>query len=212
MKRIIVITFIIFTFVCKVQSQETLDILLTKYYNLAKTSQDSNLYKEKFFEIFPDNFQLFDSIYGYKDIGIDSTYYSPLYSESLDHIIFFFDIYNIINKSIFIKKVINISLNGHWEVDAINIFQDNLQSLFMDDTKHFLKVLATYKDTEIKSFWNFFFASNNHCGHSYVGELHQKVYKKIKMLNYNHILTLMEEQWQYDYNEYLNLEDETKDN
>ncbi len=200
MKRII-ITLIIFIFVFKVQSQTALDSLLVEYYNLATTSKDSNLYKEKYFEIFPDSFQLFDSIYGYHEIG-DSLYLHPLYEVSSEHIDFFFTLSNLIDKNRFIKKAINISLNGYYKVDAINILKNNLEEFLLNNTALFLKELESYTDSEIKSFWHFFF-DVLYYDHPYCIERHKKTYKKIKVLNYNRILTLMEEQYQYDYKKYL---------
>jgi len=199
MKRIIVIL-IVFVFAYKAQSQVALDSLLVKYYDLATTSKDNNLYTEKFFEIFPDNFQLFDSIYGWHEIG-DSLYLHPLYFEAGEHIDFFFDLFNTMDKSGFVKKVINISLNGHYAVDAVNIFKHLMTELLLNNTEQFLKELALYTDTEIKSFWHFFF-DNLIFDHPYCLKKHVEVYEKVKRVN-RRILILMQEQYCDDFNEYL---------
>ncbi len=203
MKKIVIIIFIILTLVCKIQSQIIpLDSVLVKYYSLAINSKDSNLYKEKFFENYPGNFQLFNSIYGYKYIDSDSIYYSPLYGVSMDHIKLFFNLSSIVDKDIFIKKIINISLGGYYEVDAVSIFQQELQKLFLSDTELFLKVLELYTDIEIKSFWHFFF-DNNIFDHPFCIKIYSEVYEKIEMLNFNRILNLMKEQYEYDFNTYI---------
>jgi hypothetical protein len=224
MKRII-IAFILFIFAFKAQSQIALDSLLVEYYNLATTSKDSNLYKNKFFEIFPDNFQLFNSIYGYKDIYSDSAYLAPLYDVSIEHIELFFTLSNTINKSNFIKKVINISLDGYWNADAVNYFQDEMQDFFLPNTEQFLKllksytadeveesflnnvdqflkVLESYTDIEIKSFWHFFF-DGIIFDNDYNIRMYGRVYRRINELNYTRILTLLREQFQYDLHEYI---------
>lgn len=191
MKRIVVIfCTLIVTF--NVMSQHRLDSLLVEYYNLSISSKNSNLYKESFFRIFPDNFQLFDSIYGYKIINEDSMYFSPLYSVSCEHIDRFYSTIDVVNKTHFYKKIINISQNGYWASDAVNCFQNNLRELLLNNTGDFIKELEFYSDIEIKNFWHFFFV-NNIPNHPYIIELYKEVHKKIKLLGYNHILSLMEE-------------------
>ncbi|MDR1346720.1 MAG: hypothetical protein LBK03_08495 [Bacteroidales bacterium] len=201
MKRII-IAFPILIFAFKAQSQVTLDSLLVKYYNLATTSKDSNFYKEKFFEVFPDNFQLFDSIYGFTKISIDSTYFSPLYFVSHEHILLFFDVLNLMDKNAFVKKVINISLNGYWNADAVGIFQDEMQKFILNNIEQFLRVLEHYTDIEIKNFWHFFFDSNIF-DNNYNIRMYGKVYRNIRELNYTRILILLREQFQYDFHQYI---------
>ena len=190
-----------FTFSVKAQEQLALDSLLSEYYHLATTSQDSTLYKEKFFEAFPNNFQLFDSVYGWHEIG-DSLYINLLYDESLYHIDFFFELFNTIDKNVFVTKVINISLNGYSAVDAVNIFQHRMTKLFLNNTELFLSVLESYIDIEIKSFWHFFF-DNCVFGHVALLKEYKKVYEEVKALSYDRILILMEEQYTHDYTEGL---------
>ena len=206
MKKIVIV-FTIFIFTCKAQSQVTLDSLLVEYYNLATTSKDSNQYKEKFFEIFPDNFQLFDSIYGWHEIG-DSLYLHPLYDTY--HIDFFFNLFNTIDKSTFVQKLINISLNGRNAVDAVNIFHYLMTEFLLNNTELFLKELELYSDIEIKSFWHFFF-DNLIFDHPYCLEEHKKVYEKIRVLN-RRILVLMQEQYCLDFMEYLKSEHDWDNN
>jgi len=202
-KAITIIAFIVLAYACKAQSQVALDSLLAKYCYLATTSKDNSLYKKRFFELFPNNFQLFNSIYGYTEMDDGYASFSPLYSDPCDHIGLFFSTINVVDRTLFYKKIIDISQNGHWAADAIACFQENLHKLLLNNTKQFLQILETYTDAKIKSFWQFFFA-NNIFNHPFNVEMYERVHEKIKALNHTRILTLVEEQWAYDYNKYIN--------
>jgi hypothetical protein len=201
-KAVTIIVFIIFAFVCKSQNEVTLDSLIVKYYHLANTSKDSNLYKEKFFKIFPDNFQLFDSIYGYTELDNGDAFFSPLYSVSCEHIDRFYATIDVVDATVFYKKIINISQNGHWESDGVNCFNHSLRELLLNNTEHFLKILGSYTDIKIKSFWHFFYIAIYY-DHPLEIKFQKEVFEKIKKLKEKRILTLMKEQYEHDYNEYL---------
>lgn len=179
-------------------NKKELDSLLVEYYNLSISSKDSNTYKVIFFKIFPDTFHLFDSIYSWHEID-DSLYLHPLYNVAMEHIQLFFSLKDLVNKDVFIRKVIKISLCGENKVDAINIFQYNLQMLFLDNTIEFLEELQKFSDIEVKSFWHFFF-DNNIFDHPYCVEKYKEVHKKIKLLGNKRMLNLMEEQYKDDNN------------
>ncbi|HNY62619.1 MAG TPA: hypothetical protein PLH70_02510 [Bacteroidales bacterium] len=201
MKRIVILfLMLISTYI--VMSQNRLDSLLVEYYSLSENSKDSNQYKASFFQVFPDNFQLFNSTYGYKEINEDSTYYSPLYSVSSEHIDRFYSTIDVVDKTDFYKKIINISQNSYWAADAVNYFQYKLQELFLNNTEDFLKILEGYSDIEIKTFWHFFF-DGIIVDHPDNISMYGKVYRKVNELHYNHILTLLREQFQYDLHEYI---------
>jgi hypothetical protein len=106
------------------------------------------------------------------------------------------------DKNVFIKKVINISLNGYWNADAVSIFQDEMQKSILNNIEQFLKALEHYTDSEIKSFWHFFFDSNIF-DNNYNIRMYGKVYRNIRELNYTRILILLREQFQYDFHQYI---------
>lgn len=200
--RRIVILFLVLISTYNVMSQYRLDSLLVEYYSLSIKSKDSNLYKASFFQIFPDDFQLFNSIYGYKEINKDFTFYSSLYSVSCVHIDRFYSTIDVVDKTHFYKKIINISQNSYWAADAVNYFKHKLHELFLNNTEDFLKVLECYSDIEIKSFWHFFF-DNNIFDHPYNIHRYGKIYRQIYDLNHARILTLLQEQFQYDFHQYI---------
>jgi len=196
---VIISLFLMFSNRNYAQCDANLISLLKEYYSLATTSADRNLYKGRFFEIFPNNFQLLDSLYGWDET---KDFPRPLYSEATSHIDLFFDTFGIVDKDTFVKKVINISINGRHSADAINWFQQNLRGFFSNNTELFLKTLESYTDIKIKSFWHFFF-DNFAFGHFVSLENYKEVYERIKQLNFERILTLMQEQYTHDYNESL---------
>jgi len=112
---------------------------------------------DSFFCFFPDNFPLFVEIYGYKEISTDSTLYGQLYNDSYSHIKLFFKSNDVIEDSLFIKKIIDISINGFWESDAVAIFKSEIVDLISKNNKSFYSVLKNYKVKDIKSFWKFYF-------------------------------------------------------
>jgi hypothetical protein len=184
---------------------------LIKYYNLSTNYPDSSTYKESFYNAFPNDFNTFIDVYGYKEFINDKGEWddslSLLYDVSTEHINLFFSLYDLIDKSKFYKKLINISLNGYWEADGVNVFQGYLNKFFMTNIEGFLTELETYDDYDIKSFWHFFFAALYY-DHPYWVKFHQEVYDKIKPFNTYRLLDLMEEQYQKDYK--INVEEQNK--
>jgi hypothetical protein len=129
---------------------------LVKLYEKIKDSKDSDSILEQkiaFLKLFPHSFLLFDSIYGYDDEKGPQL----LYYKAEDHILnLFFDLDNI-NEYAFIKKVVDISLNGQWDADAISYFQMGLQESLLEKPYAYYKILNSYSEEEIASFWYFFF-------------------------------------------------------
>ena len=183
MKNFSFLILFIFTLCHSIFSQNLVEKIngLRNYYNLSM-SDTSVCNKILFFNIFPNNFSEFHTIYGYND-SFDSIEYSPLYLEAAEHICFFCTLSNIIPLKQYYRKMIDIAINGHWQADAISNFQSCLfdHVLLESDTVIFyynsanhdsiiyfinpaqevsetlLSVLETYKDEDIASFWHFYF-------------------------------------------------------
>ena len=62
-----------------------------------------------------------------------------------------------IKKEVIIKKLLSISLNGNWEPDAISLFQKSVQLQFASEVILACKALKSHSDSEILSFWYFYF-------------------------------------------------------
>lgn len=152
------------------QTIETKKELIIQYYSLCKsdTSTENKLY---FFRTFPDNFADFRSIYGYSGtVGTETFVLAPLYEEALEHICFFCNLCGSIAPAQYYKKMINITVNGYWQADAVNYFRSCLMAhlLSAPDTfflkpesyhssEIFLSILETYPQNIQLSFWTFFF-------------------------------------------------------
>jgi hypothetical protein len=177
--------------------------MLANLYEQAIVPTDS-IFKKKFFNCFPNDFSLFNSLYGWYEKG-DTLYVQPLYDDAINHINLFCELYNYIASKDYYKKCIDISLDGHWSADAVNYFQTCVQNHITNNTLSFLEVLDTYNDIDIKKFWHFVF-DTSYYNHPSAKSIHQIVYNKVKILN-PRILVLMEEQYNQDYETYLEKED-----
>lgn len=182
-----------------VYSQDTIQktvLSLVQYYDKA-ISDDGEVSKQLFFDVFPDNFQIFNSIYGWNNQRNVPQY---LYDSAYNHIIFFCKLSNNIPTELYYKKMINICLNAHWEADAINYFQNCMQTQFLTNIDTFLSVLGLYDDPSIKKFWHFFFDSP-YFDHPFQLALYDKVHTTI--MQNERIFLLMQEQYSYDKQKYL---------
>jgi hypothetical protein len=108
--------------------------------------------KQQFFYSFPSNFKDLNRLYGYNE-----PQKGPLYDDALNHIAFFFRKPEVIKDTIFYKKIIGISIGGHWEGDAINYFQRELRDKVLAKPNLVLYLLKGKQDKQILSFWRFYF-------------------------------------------------------
>ncbi len=119
----------------------------------AKDAKLKENYQKLFFQFFPNSFALIDSLYGYDE----KTGPSLLYNEGVNHIIKTFFKLDNISAVVFANRVIEISIDGTWEADAINYFQFGLRNNTRADTELYCRLLSGYSDDEIYSFWHFYF-------------------------------------------------------
>jgi hypothetical protein len=125
---------------------------LSWYFEKAVELKDDSKYSKLFFYTFPRTFNEFNALYGYSD----SKGPMPLYEKYEEHVSFFCDL-NALNKEKFASKLIVISLNGHWEADAISMLQHCALSFTKENINLIVKELDHYKSEEIASFWYFLF-------------------------------------------------------
>ncbi|MBU2558914.1 MAG: hypothetical protein KJ578_14145 [Bacteroidetes bacterium] len=122
-----------------------------------------NQLEEDFFSLFPKTFEELVSCYGYTDIplsdtvGLKSTvHFSPLYYQAEAHIDIYYSLKNISTKRL-IHRIVDISMNGHWQADAVNIFKHGYRTILKNNLEEFLIYLASFEYSEIESFWYFYF-------------------------------------------------------
>lgn len=130
------------------------------YDNLLKNKSSSNA-QLMYFEEFPNNFYEFNLIFGYNH---ENTYeidkVGCLYNESLNYIQTFFDL-NFVGKEKFIKKIINISIDGKWYADGVNHFKRELKFYFKKNIDLFCELLLQENEKDIESFFYFYFDGPN---------------------------------------------------
>nr|WP_231403006.1 hypothetical protein [Hymenobacter guriensis] len=123
------------------------------YRKLHLDSQANNYrYEKAFFSCFPNSFASFNKLFGYDD----KTGPAPLYATSMEYIARFFALRHIPLQQK-IAKVLAISLHGTWDSDGVGEFQRSMQKYFLQHPTLFLQALKQHKDTDVKSFWNFYF-------------------------------------------------------
>lgn len=158
---IIAILFICFSNKCSSQSKVIVETKtdsitikgekLKEFYAKSFDRIDKMDYEILFFEEFPDNFSDFEKLYGYNDSleGI-------LYENALKHIQLLDEI-NCILDSVYFKKLISISINGHWAADGVNYFQKLLRDHIEKKPMVLFEILETLPRENVLSFWIFYF-------------------------------------------------------
>lgn len=115
----------------------------------------SNKNENAFLENFPNSFTDFKSTFGWND-KLDKP--NVLYDSANEYIDYYFKLVSVVKNKIFKSKVINISINGKWEADAVGYFQDKIHNLIEND-KDFVLMLNDLNQKDINSFWSFYFDS-----------------------------------------------------
>ncbi len=146
---------------------------LKEYYPKSINNSDSLKYQRLFFDSFPNNFSDFKAIYDHP------------WSLDTGQIFFFFELENVPERELY-QKIINISIGGRWNADAVNFFQSGLRDKVFANPKLTFDLLKNKPDAEIKSFFFFFYHSIHPLYKKIPGEL-------TKMKSYNgRIYRLME--------------------
>lgn len=104
-------------------------------------------YEHDFFNLFPKSYKELNERYGYNNLISESEEW--LFSTK--HITQFFELECISIDSL-IPRMINCSINGHWEEEGISMFHHYLNIYFDKKMDSFISLLENYKDEQIKSF------------------------------------------------------------
>lgn len=124
---------------------------LRDYYNRAQGT-DSIKYQRLFLSSFPDNFSLFNSLYGYSE----EKGAMPLNDVYENHIKFLCRLNSIGNEE-FLNKLVKLGIDGRWDADAVNLLQDCILNHIKENLSLAVTLLQQYKDKEVKKFWFFLF-------------------------------------------------------
>jgi len=172
------------------QNLDSLAIQISNAYNKAYSS-DSLKYKQDFFNIFPDNFQLFNALYGWNH---DKEKPRIMYFLSDEHISFFCTLDEIIPIEQFSHKIIKLSLNGYWDADAINYLQHCINDFVSSNLQLFIDILSQYSEEDMIKFWTFFY-DTLYPDHPYLIKFHTDISDKIKKVNFQ-MYQIMEKGWE----------------
>lgn len=134
--------------------------------------------KKTFFYSFPKTYQEFQKVYGYDDVKGEA----PFYSNSEEHLVFFFETSLALKKEVFIDRLISISKDGKWDADSVNSFQDKMRKYFFANSDLFLKLLKNKNENEIKGFW-YFFSDEPHFNNEVLKRILKILEKETQMKN-----------------------------
>lgn len=119
--------------------------------------KDTAYYQRLFFKALPSKFKTFDKYYGWDDrnhIGRPLTDIQPMYFER----IFSSTAYS---RADIAKKIVSISINGVYGVQAIGAFQRVAIQFAANHTADFLRALQVHSTEQIVSVWKFYFDNPN---------------------------------------------------
>jgi hypothetical protein len=145
--------------------------------DLLKKAYESHDYNT-FFELFPNTYNELIKFYGYNDnLGA-----KPLYQLYENHIDYFFQNDKTVRTEILAEKAYLITIDGTWEADAVNLFQDNLYDMIINNPDIFVKILTNKSESESRKFWHFIFdGSTKH--DLQIKEMFNSAYEKIKSID-----------------------------
>lgn len=156
LKKLIYLLLLLYTTVANAQvnnlnnKSKQLKIFFDK--GFVNKGKDSSTYQKLFFNAFPANFSLLNTLYGYDDKK------GPGYlsTNALEHIDKLFTV-KAVSSEEKAKKFVRIAINGTWDSDGINFFQNNLQRFVVNNFAPFLSELNKHTDSEVESVWKFYF-------------------------------------------------------
>lgn len=121
----------------------------------ASSKDVSNIYKQQFFDCFPNTFKQLDELYGDHE-GADHKP-APLNDQAEKHIADLFNNLDDINDTLYYRKIVSIAVGGHWDADAVNFFQHGLRSRVLGNMALTVHILKGLSNDKIQSFWYFYF-------------------------------------------------------
>ncbi|WP_299125902.1 hypothetical protein [uncultured Winogradskyella sp.] len=99
-----------------------------------------------FLKQFPKNFKQYNDYFGWDNVNEAP---QKLYTEAEDYTEYFFDLLRNPKYKAYEKNIINICIDGHWEADAINYFQDETLKYIKENQKYSL--VNKLNDSDAKS-------------------------------------------------------------
>ena len=196
MKKIISIAFLLI-FAISAEAQDVNDggFCLQTAYNRVINDNSTEHWRD-FFNLFPDTFESFDSIFGYHH---DKK--GPLYDMYQQYIYLFFEAQHHVKGTVYYDKLIKIAKDGRWDADAISLFQSCIVSLIISDSSNyqeqsvFLETLSSFSETDISNFWRFYFDD-------LYPDCYGEKYKKTiaVLLGYKRLLPIMEKTYKNNCN------------
>lgn len=151
---------------------------LKSYYEKAHGTQDTLKFRRLFFLMFPNNFNSFNSMYGYNDGKGEM----PLYNFYEKHISFFCRLVSEQADAEGYNKLIRLGIGGHWDADPINLLQECIVQHVNRNPSLALMQLKQFNDKEIKSFWKFFY-DGPHPSDIQIKKRYNSLYVKMKVLD-----------------------------
>jgi hypothetical protein len=109
-------------------------------------------FQQIFFDNFPNTYNELIQLYGYNN---DTP--AILYNYVEQHIVNMFNELHSVNDTLYFNKLTSISINGHWDADAVNAFQEGLRQRVLDNPELVIYVLRKNHIHNIESFWHFYF-------------------------------------------------------
>lgn len=106
---------------------------------------------KEFVKAFPNTFQKFNELYGYDDEKGARILYSKA-----EHIPYFFNCSEVSDREK-LNKVVKIGINGKWDADSINLFQDSTFELIKVHPEEAKEIIDALPDDKAASFWHFLF-------------------------------------------------------
>lgn len=123
------------------------------YFKATNSPGISDMYKQQFFDAFPNTFKELNELYGYNN-------HKPalLYNNFVEHICNLFNnLDDVVEDTLYYRKIISIAMGGHWDADAVACFQDGLREHVLAKPKLVVYLLKGMPDKQIKGFWYFYF-------------------------------------------------------
>ena len=132
------------------------DQKLDSLYRILLKEPEAVQKQQEFLDYFPDNFEDFRKTYGY-----DSQYSKRdlMYSVSTEHVYRGLARLDNVSDTLYYTKLINLSIGGKWEADAVSALQETVQKKAMEKPRLLFGLLLQYPQKKIYSFWYFYFNS-----------------------------------------------------
>lgn len=132
------------------------DRKLDSLYRVLIKDPESVQKQREFFDYFPDNFEDFRTTYGYNPTYSKN---DSMYDVAEEHVFKGLAQLDKLSDTIYYTRLINLSIDGKWEADAVNALQTVLWKKVEQNPSLVFALLSKYPDIKVYSFWYFYFNS-----------------------------------------------------